>query len=276
MLWADRHLEAGHIDEERLRLLFQAVRDGTIGVDEAIGGLRDLPYEDLGYARVDHHRALREGFPEVILGLGKTPQQVAGIAQSLSRQSDRLLVTRAEPAAYEAVHDVLPDAVYHDVARLIVLNRREATGLPGVAVVCAGTADLPVAEEAAVTAETIGSEVERVYDVGVAGIHRLFASLPLLRAARAIVVVAGMEGALPSVVAGLVPAPVLAVPTSVGYGASLGGLAALLTMLNSCAAGVSVVNIDNGFGAGYVAAVINRQSHAVHASSPQDQRPGDQ
>jgi len=206
----------------------------------------------------------------VILGLGKTPQQIAGIAKSLSVHNDRLLVTRAEPAAYDAVREVLPDAVYHEVARAIVLNRCDSVGVRGVAVVCAGTADVPIAEEAVVTAEVMGCEVERVYDVGVAGIHRLLASLPLLRSMNAIVVVAGMEGALPSVVAGLLSAPVVAVPTSVGYGASFGGVSALLTMLNSCAAGVSVVNIDNGFGGGYIAANINRRSSRDHAPSRDD------
>ena len=264
MLTSESDLGGVPIDEERLRQLFKSVLAGELAVDDAIADLRDLPYEDLGYAKVDHHRALREGFPEVILGLGKTPEQVAGIAASLSRANDRLLVTRADPAAFAAVQTILPDAVYYDAARLIVLDRGTRPRLPSVAVLCAGTADLPVAEEAAVTAEVMGSEVRRVYDVGVAGIHRLFAALPHLRGAKAIIVVAGMEGALPSVVAGLVSTPVtLAVPMSVGYGASFGGLSALLTMLNSCAAGISVVNIDNGFGAGYIAAVINRQCHAA-------------
>lgn len=230
-----------------------------------MASLRDLPYENLGFARVDHHRALREGFPEVILGMGKTPDQVAAIAAHLIARSDRLLVTRATPDAYAAVLEVVPDARYHELARVITVDRRDACPRPGVAVLCAGTADLPVAEEAAITAEMIGSGVERIYDVGVAGIHRLLDSLPRFRAARAIVVVAGMEGALPSVVAGLISQPVIAVPTSVGYGASFHGLAALLGMLNSCAAGVSVVNIDNGFGAGYIAAMINRQSEPVEA-----------
>jgi NCAIR mutase (PurE)-related protein len=224
--------------------------------------LRDLPYEDIGYARVDHHRALREGLPEVVLGLGKTPDQVAGIAERLAARSDRVLVTRATPAMFEAVSRRLHDAVYRETARAIVLDRRTAPLEAGVAVLCAGTADLPVAEEAVVTAEMIGSAVDRIYDVGVAGIHRLLDMLPRVRAARAIVVVAGMEGALPSVVGGLVPTPVIAVPTSIGYGANFHGLSALLTMLNSCAAGVSVVNIDNGFGAGYIAAMINRQCTA--------------
>lgn len=251
------------IEEERLLALLASVRDGSLELDEAIKVLRDLPYEDLGFAKLDHHRELREGFPEVVLGLGKTPLQIASIAERLAARSDRLLVTRASPEAFAAVREVLPDATYQDVARAIVLDRDSPPKKPGVALLCAGTADLPVAEEAAITAELIGSKVDRIYDVGVAGIHRLFDALPRLRGARAIIVVAGMEGALPSVVAGLVATPVIAVPTSVGYGASLQGIAALLTMLNSCAAGISVVNIDNGFGAGYIAAMINRQSLAA-------------
>jgi NCAIR mutase (PurE)-related protein len=256
------------VDENRLRALLSSVRDSGLDVEEALAELRDLPYEDLGYARVDHHRALRDGLPEVVLGLGKTPEQIAGIAGALAARNDRLLITRATEEAYIAVRAVLPDAEYRRPARAIVLDRKPRTLTPGVVLLCAGTADLPVAEEAAVTAEVIGSEVDRLYDVGVAGIHRLFAVLPRLRAAKAIIVVAGMEGALPSVVAGLVSSPVVAVPTSVGYGASLSGIAALLTMLNSCAAGVSVVNIDNGFGAGYIAAMINRQSCPPAPTSP--------
>jgi NCAIR mutase (PurE)-related protein len=193
-----------------------------------------------------------------VLAQGKTPQQVAEIAARLAKRADRVLVTRADAAAFEATRAALPDAVYHETARTITVDRRHEPRQPGVSVLCGGTADLPVAEEAAVTAELMGSDVRRVYDVGVAGIHRLLDHLPALQDARALVVVAGMEGALPSVVAGLVSVPVIAVPTSVGYGASFGGIAPLLTMLNSCAAGVSVVNIDNGFGAGYLAAVINR------------------
>ncbi|HTE84459.1 MAG TPA: nickel pincer cofactor biosynthesis protein LarB [Dehalococcoidia bacterium] len=255
------------MDENRLRQLLASVRDQRVGLDEALTALRDLPYEDLGYARVDHHRALREGLPEVVLGIGKSPDQIAGIAQSLAARNDRLLVTRASEEAYEAVRRVLPEAEYRHISRTIVLNRRPQPLMAGVALLCAGTADLPVADEAAVTAELIGSAVDRLYDVGVAGIHRLFAVLPRIRAARAIIVVAGMEGALPSVVAGLIATPVVAVPTSVGYGASFSGVTALLSMLNSCAAGVSVVNIDNGFGAGYIAAMINRQSTPVSARS---------
>ena len=246
------------IDEQRLRSLLTDVRDGRLGLDGALDRLRDLPYEDLGFARVDHHRSLRDGFPEVILGSGKTPQQIAAIAGRLLARNDRLLVTRVAPEAFDAVHEIAPDARYHELPRAITVKRGIESLRPGVTVLCAGTADLPVAEEAALTAEMIGSGVERIYDVGVAGLHRLLDTLPRLHAARVLIVVAGMEGALPSVVAGLVSQPVIAVPTSIGYGASFHGLAALLGMLNSCAAGVSVVNIDNGFGAGYIAAMINR------------------
>jgi NCAIR mutase (PurE)-related protein len=217
-----------------------------------------LPYEDIGFAKIDHHRALRDSLPEVVLAEGKTPQQVAEIAGRLAERASRVLVTRAEPAAFDAVASVLPDVTYHQTARCVVLDRRQAPKQPGVTVLSGGTADLPVAEEASVTAELMGSAVQRVFDVGVAGIHRLLDHLPSLRDARAVVAVAGMEGALPSVVGGLVSVPVFAVPTSIGYGASFGGIAPLLTMLNSCAAGVAVVNIDNGFGAGYLAAVVNR------------------
>lgn len=194
----------------------------------------------------------------MVLAQGKTPEQTAQIARRLAERADRVLVTRADRGCFQAVQAALPGAVYHETARAITLDRRREPKQPGVTVLCGGTADLPVAEEAAVTAELIGSAVERVYDVGVAGLHRLLDHLPALRDARALVAVAGMEGALPSVVAGLVAVPVIAVPTSVGYGASFGGIAPLLAMLNACAAGVAVVNIDNGFGAGYLAAVINR------------------
>ena len=240
--------------------MLEAIRDGYLPVDEALERLRHLPYEDLGFASLDHHRALRKGFPEVVLGEGKTPEQVAAIAERLAANSDRLLVTRASIDMYRAVKERVPDAAYHATARTITLDRSNDPRRPGVAVCCAGTSDVPVAEEAAVTAELMGSAVDRMFDVGVAGLHRLLDKLERLRAAKALVVVAGMEGALPSVVAGLVSAPVIAVPTSIGYGASFRGLAPLLAMLNACAAGVAVVNIDNGFGAGYLAAVINRQS----------------
>ena len=250
------------MDEARLRELLESIRQGALSVDEALSRLKHLPYEDLGFAEVDHHRELRKGFPEVVLGEGKTTAQVAAIAERLAAQGDRLLITRVDADCYRAVKERVPDAVYHPAARAVTLERRREPRRPGVAVLCAGTSDLSVAEEAAVTAELMGSAVDRLYDVGVAGIHRLLDRMETIRSARALVVVAGMEGALPSVVGGLVAAPVIGVPTSVGYGASFRGLAPLLAMLNSCAAGVAVVNIDNGFGAGYLAAVINRQSWA--------------
>ena len=215
------------------------------------------PFDDLGFARVDTHRHVRQGFPEVILGSGKTPAQIAAIAAHIASRGHSLLVTRASHDAFDAVHGAVPDAVYHETARAIVARRGDIPpGKGTVLVVCAGTSDLPVAEEAAVTAEVMGNTVERLCDVGVAGLHRLLSEHDRLRAARVLIVVAGMEGALPSVVAGLVDAPVIAVPTSVGYGASFGGIAALLGMLNSCVNGVSVVNIDNGFGAACVASSI--------------------
>ena len=246
------------MDQAKLREMLEGVAAGTMSIEAAVDELRLLPYEDIGFAKIDHHRALRDCLPEVVLAQGKSPEQVAEIAGRLAERAGRVLVTRADRPCFEAVQAALPDAAYHETARSITLDRRPQPKEPGVGVLCAGTADLPVAEEAAVTAELIGSDVERVYDVGVAGIHRLLDHLPVLTGARALVVVAGMEGALPSVVAGLVAVPVIAVPTSVGYGASFGGIAPLLAMLNACAAGVSVVNIDNGFGAGYLAAVINR------------------
>lgn len=228
-------------------------------VDEAMAQLVDLPYRDVGFAKVDHHRELRCGFPEVVFGQGKTAEQVAAIVQHLAAQSDRVMVTKVAQECFEVVHQSVPDALYHPVPRMIVIDRQEkATLREGVMVICGGTSDIPIAEEAAVIAELMGNVVDRAYDVGVAGVHRLLDHLPRLRQAKVVVAVAGMEGALPSVVGGLVGVPVIAVPTSVGYGASFGGLTALLAMLNSCAAGVAVVNIDNGFGAGYLAAMINR------------------
>jgi hypothetical protein len=253
------------IDENRLRDLLTSVADGRTPIGDALDELRHLPYEDIGFAKVDHHRALRDWMPEVILGLGKTPPQIVSIAQTLLERSDRLLVTRLEPEAARALVEAIPDAKHHEIARCVTVERTPVPKLEGVAVVCAGTADLPVAEEAAITAEIAGNAVNRMYDVGVAGLHRLLDQLPALREARALVVVAGMEGALPSVVAGLVSSPVIAVPTSIGYGASFRGLAPLLSMLNSCAAGVGVVNIDNGFGGGYLAASINRIAHSGRA-----------
>ncbi len=247
------------IEETRLRALLRQFKDGSVTVDDVIAQLRVLPYQDMGFAKVDHHRAIRKGFPEVIFGQGKTPEQIAAIAAALLQHSDRLLVTRASQEAFIALQARVPEAAYDQAARAITVDRREnVRRIPGVLVLCAGTADVPIACEAAITAELMDCQVQRVFDVGVAGLHRLLDHLPALHSARVIVVVAGMEGALPSVVAGMVQVPVIAVPTSVGYGASFGGLAALLAMLNSCATGVGVVNIDNGFGAGYLAALINR------------------
>jgi NCAIR mutase (PurE)-related protein len=245
-----------------LQELFDRVRRGDVDSATAaslvVGALRAAPFEDLGFARVDTHRAVRQGFPEVILGLGKTPEQIAGIAEKLVARGQTLLVTRADPAAFAAVRARLPGATYHETARAITLKQGHVPeGKGTVLVACAGTSDLPIAEEAAVTLDVMGDPIDRLYDVGVAGLHRLLSERQRLHSARVIVVVAGMEGALPSVVAGLVDVPVIAVPTSVGYGASFGGIAALLGMLNSCANGVSVVNIDNGFGAACMASLIN-------------------
>lgn len=240
--------------------MLKQVRDGRTSVEKAVERLRGLPYEDIGFAKVDHHRLLHKGFPEVIYCPGKTEEQIVEIARRLAVSGSSLLATRAEPGVYEAVRKVFPEAEYHREARAVVIRSRdEAPPLLGcVGVVSAGTADLPVAEEAALTAELMGSRIERIFDVGVAGIHRLLDNWEKLNRARVLVVVAGMEGALASVVGGLASCPVIAVPTSIGYGANFGGLAPLLTMLNSCATGVAVVNIDNGFGAGYTAALINR------------------
>jgi pyridinium-3,5-biscarboxylic acid mononucleotide synthase len=245
-----------------LQALVEAVARGEIDPAAAqarlLEALRARPFEDLGFARIDHHRAVRQGFPEVVMGIGKTPAQIAAISEAIVRRGSTLLITRADGTAFDAVRAVVPKAMYYADARLIVLTQQDvAPGRGTVVVAAAGTSDLPVAEEAARTAEVMGNTVDRVYDVGVAGLHRLLAERGRFAAARVVIVVAGMEGALPSIVAGLVQVPVIAVPTSVGYGASFGGLAALLGMLNSCAAGVSVVNIDNGFGAAAVASAIN-------------------
>jgi hypothetical protein len=243
-----------------LRKLFEQVRKGKLSADDAVQRLRHFPFEDLGFAKVDHHRALRHGMPEVIFGQGKTPRQTADIFERLAGHSGNVLATRANEEQYAAVAARVKQAEYHPLARAIVLKRdRKRYGKGIVAVLSAGTSDIPVAEEAVVTAEIMGNSVQHIYDVGVAGIHRLLAHRAALADARVIIVCAGMEGALPSVVGGLVGVPVIAVPTSVGYGAAFGGLAALLGMMNSCASNVSVVNIDNGFGAGYVASLINRK-----------------
>ena len=243
-----------------LRKLFDQVKEKQLSPDQAVDRLRHLPFEDLGFAKVDHHRALRQGMPEVIFSPGKTPKQVASIFSRLAQHGGNVLATRATEEQYAAVAALVEKADYRPLARAIVLKRdRKRYGKGVIAVVSAGTSDIPVAEEAVVTAELMGNEVQHVYDVGVAGIHRLLAHRDALAKARVIIVCAGMEGALPSVVGGLVGVPVIAVPTSVGYGAAFEGLAALLGMMNSCASNVSVVNIDNGFGAGYVASLINRR-----------------
>jgi NCAIR mutase (PurE)-related protein len=250
------------MNRTQLRSLLDAIRSGTVDPSDAeqqlLEALRIRPFEDLGFARVDHHRALRQGFPEVILGLGKSPAQIAAIASEIVARGSTLLVTRAHQAAFDAVRVVVPQAMFYAEAGIIAYKQGEVpSGKGRILIAAAGTSDLPVAEEAAYTAELMGNEVDKLYDVGVAGIHRLLGEHARLTAARVIIVVAGMEGALPSVVSGLVSVPVIAVPTSVGYGASFGGIAALLGMLNSCASGVSVVNIDNGFGAANIASLIN-------------------
>jgi hypothetical protein len=246
------------MDRSTIEALLNEVREGRTGVPDALERLRKLPFEDLGFAKVDHHRELRTGMPEVILAESKTPAQVAAIFAHMAKAGGNVLATRASREVYEAVHSAEPRAEFHEVARAITLRQTEpAAGKGTVGVVCAGTSDLPVAEEAAVTARLMGNTVELVADVGVAGIHRLLAQQHTLQSARVLIVCAGMEGALPTVVGGLVNAPVIAVPTSVGYGVSLGGVAALLGMLNTCAPNVSVVNIDNGFGAACIASLIN-------------------
>ena len=241
------------MDPERLRHLLDAVAAGDLSPAEALDRLADLPYADLGFAKLDHHRELRNGLPEAVFGEGKTPSDLVAISRRLVEAHGRLLVTRVPASSASDLLAALPDAVLHERARVVTRGEPHSPAGGPVAVLAAGTSDLPVAEEAAVCAAWFGLEVERCYDVGVAGIHRLLGTLPLLRRARAVIAVAGMDGALPTVVAGLVPAPVIAVPTSVGYGAAFGGIAPLLTMLNACAPGVAVVNIDNGYGAAVLA-----------------------
>jgi NCAIR mutase (PurE)-related protein len=247
------------MDQDQLRSLFEQVRTGAVDIDAAMGRMRHMPFEDLGFAKVDHHRALRHGLPEVIFAKGKTPEQVVAIAESLLANAQNVLITRADRECAALVTARLADAEYLPLSGAIRFWRdRTVHGKGRIAVVCAGTSDIPVAEEAQITAELMGNDVDTIHDIGVAGIHRLMFNRERLTQARVVVVCAGMEGALPSVVGGLVSCPVIAVPTSVGYGASFHGLAALLGMLNSCASNVTVVNIDNGFGAGYVASLINR------------------
>ncbi len=249
-------------NDERIRKVVDDLAAGRLGADDAFARLRSLSTEDLGFARVDHGRTARNGFPEVVFAEGKKPAHISAIADSLLSRGSNLIATRADAAAFEAVRSVASDAVYHPDARIVTVLRHPAPyGSGRIAVVSAGTADLPVAEEAAVTAEALGNRVDRYFDVGVAGIHRLFSVIEEIRSAEVVIVVAGMEGALASVLGGLVDRPVFAVPSGVGYGASFDGLAALLAMLNCCASGVSVMNIGNGFGAGYMAATICRMLH---------------
>jgi NCAIR mutase (PurE)-related protein len=249
------------MDKLDIERLLESVRAGKVSVTRAVEQLRHMPFEDLGFAKIDHHRGLRQGFAEVVYAKGKTAQQVVAIVKGMLRSgtTNNILVTRANDAVFRAVRKINKSAKFHALSGAITIRRnREVSGKGTILIVAAGTSDIPVAEEAAVTAEIMGNRVQTLYDVGVAGLHRLLHHREVIAEARVIVCVAGMEGALPSVVAGLVAAPVIAVPTSVGYGASFGGLAALLAMLNSCASGVTVVNIDNGFGGGYAASAMNR------------------
>jgi NCAIR mutase (PurE)-related protein len=247
------------MDAQALKKLLENVKSGEVSVDNAVSELKKLPFEDIGFAKVDHHRNLRNGYPEVIYCQGKTVEQIKAIVARLMERDNNIMATRAGREVYEGILELTEDAVYYEAARIVVIKKRELKLTEKViAVVTAGTSDIPVAEEAAVTAETMGNTVNRIYDVGVAGIHRLLANQEALMQANVLIVIAGMEGALASVVGGLVDKPVVAVPTSVGYGANFGGLSALLTMLNSCSTGIGVVNIDNGFGAGYLASMINK------------------
>ncbi|HOF20582.1 MAG TPA: nickel pincer cofactor biosynthesis protein LarB [Bacteroidales bacterium] len=246
---------------KEIEKLLTDVRDGSKSVSEALEILKSFPYTDLGFARIDHHREIRTGYPEIVYCAGKTTVQVREIFRIMSEKENNIVGTRADSAMYEAVREICPDARYYEEARIISIQKQKPE-MPEsrIAVITAGTSDIPVAEEAAVTAELLGNRVVRIYDAGVAGIHRLVDKLPEIRSCKVIIVIAGMEGALASVVGGLVDKPVIAVPTSVGYGASFGGISALLAMLTSCSAGVTVVNIDNGFGAGFSASMINRMT----------------
>ncbi|MGI8733431.1 MAG: nickel pincer cofactor biosynthesis protein LarB [Pyrinomonadaceae bacterium] len=248
------------MDSQELERLLRSFKSGELKTEEVARRINNLHYEDIGYAKVDHGRAARQGFPEVVFGAGKTREQVVGIVERLAQRSPNVIVTHTDADTFGEVRNVITEAEWHESARLIRIQRDDTElGVGVIAVVTAGTSDIPVAEEAALTAEAMGNCVERTWDVGVAGIHRVLAERELLQRARVVVVAAGMEGALPSVVGGLVRVPVVAIPTSIGYGASFGGVAALLGMLNSCASNVTVVNIDNGFGAGFVASLINRR-----------------
>jgi pyridinium-3,5-biscarboxylic acid mononucleotide synthase len=246
------------MDDIQIKNLIAGIQSGQVSSEAALHRLRKLPFEDLGYAKVDHHRCLRNGVPEVIYCEGKAVEHVKGIIELMLPHHSNILATRADSRHYEAILSATADCRYHEAARIVVVQPRSVEEVGRIAVVCAGTSDIPVAEEAAITAATLGNRVDRLYDVGVAGLHRLLDSCEALFKANVAIVIAGMEGALASVVGGLVSCPVIGVPTSIGYGASFGGIAALLSMLNSCASGVSVVNIDNGFGAGYQASLINK------------------
>ncbi|MGH4051920.1 MAG: nickel pincer cofactor biosynthesis protein LarB [Clostridium sp.] len=247
------------MNSQEMKEFLKNIKAGDISIDDGIDKLKDLSYSDLGFAKIDNHRELRVGYPEVIYCAGKTTEQIKDIVSLMLTKNVNILGTRASKLMYEGVKEVCGDAQYNELARTIVIKRKEVEiQSTYIALVTGGTSDIPVAEEAAITAEIFGNRVERIYDVGVAGIHRLFENLDVIRRAKVVITVAGMEGALTSVVGGLVDKPVIAVPTSVGYGASFNGLAALLSMLNSCSSGVSVVNIDNGFGAGYLASIINK------------------
>ena len=245
--------------KEELKKLLDQVKTGELDVDNALSQLEDLPFKDLGFAKIDNHRELRTGYPEVVFCSGKTVEQVRDIIAFLNTKTSSVLATRATEEMFLAVKEVCPEAEFHKMARIILI-KKSTSKIPAttISILSAGTSDIPVAEEAAITAEIFGNNVIRIYDVGVAGIHRLYEGLPRFKESRVVIVVAGMEGALPSIVKGLIDKPVIAVPTSIGYGASFGGLAALLGMLTSCASGISVVNIDNGFGAGYLASLINK------------------
>jgi len=254
------------MERDELRKILELYKANKLETAEAARRINDLHFEDIGYARVDHLRESRQGFPEVVFGKGKTRAQVVGIVERLAQLSPNVLVTHTDRDTFGEIRNVVTEAEWHESARLVRIHRdKTIRGVGNVTVVTAGTSDIPVAEEAALTAEAMGNRVDRIWDVGVAGIHRVLAERHLLRSARVIIVAAGMEGALPSVVGGLVAVPVVAVPTSIGYGASFGGVAALLGMLNSCASNVTVVNIDNGFGAGFVASLINRRWEAPSA-----------
>lgn len=244
--------------KSQLKDVLNKVHQGKLSPKEALHILKDYPYQDLGFAKIDHHRELRKGFPEIIYGLGKTDEQILKIAQEIIKKGSNLLITKVGSEVFESLKKKIPGARYNNLAKVIFLKQQKP--IPGkgrIAIITAGTSDIPVAEEAAVTCDLLGNETDKIYDVGVAGLHRLFGEHEKIKRARVVITVAGMEGALPSVVAGIINIPIIAVPTSVGYGASLKGLAALLAMLNSCPGGVGVVNIDNGFGAGYLASLIN-------------------